>query len=81
MKVRINLNEWRIKEVDGDKKICGEFEIKAGATVIAKQAFNDGWNNTKVPFSPELMIKVNALTAEIERELTKNFVGEEKEAA
>lgn len=81
MKVRINLNEWRVKEINGDKKICGSFEIKAGATVIATQAFNDGWNNTGVPFSPELMIKVNALTAEIAAEITKNFVGEEKEAA
>ena len=78
MNVNIDLKEWKLREVDDVKKIAGEFVIKAGATEIATQSFNgDSYSNTvTIPFSTQLTLDIEKITARIVEEIRCNFTGE-----
>lgn len=78
MKVSINLTKWALEEISKEKRLTGTFEIKTGATVVATQSFNGQYNNTKIPFSMQLLADIEAMTERVKEEITKNFVGEEE---
>jgi hypothetical protein len=76
MEVNIALKSWKVLEAEGMRNICGEFVVKAGATEISTQQFNEGYGNqTKVIFSTKLTAEAEALTEKIAQELTDNFTG------
>lgn len=79
MDIKIVMKDWRYKEDDETKegKICGQYVVRAGATDIATQSFNDGYGATAVPFSAELKVAVSQLTKSIVAEIQKHFTGKE----
>ena len=77
MDFSIELKKWSIILDEGQRKIAGEFVVMAGATEVAQKNFNEGWNCAKVVFPTELMVKAEALTAEIKAHITKTFTGKE----
>jgi hypothetical protein len=79
MHVTLNMKEWKVVEKDGAKVIAGEFEVKAGATVVSKTEFNDGYNAIKVAFPTDLTLEAEKLGEKIAAHITKHFTGKKEE--
>ena len=77
MKVQVTTESWSLKEVEGVKKIVGNYKIMCGATEIAKQDFNDGYGATTLIFPTELVLECEQLGRKIEAAIAKNFTGGE----
>lgn len=79
MSMQIETKSWKlITKEDGSKLIAGEYEVRAGGAVVAKQAFNDGYASVTVPLSPEVMVEVCKLDKMITEEI-KNYYNVGKE--
>lgn len=75
MQVKLRITKWKIERDEESKtqKICGNYEIASGATVIAKQNFNDGYNDVKIPFSTKLMVELEGIEKKIEAEIQEHI--------
>jgi hypothetical protein len=78
MHVNINMKKWEVVEKEGAKTIAGEFEIKAGATVVSVQDFNEGYRCTKLIFPTEILMEAEKLGEKIAAHVTKHFTGKEE---
>lgn len=79
MQVQVELKDWKFeRSEDGIARINGSFEVKAGATVIAKQTFNAGYGSIAIPFSTQLMLDIENLTERVRKEIQQNFTGKEE---
>jgi hypothetical protein len=80
METILELKEWKLtNDPEKGKIINGEFQVKAGATAIAKQVFNTHYSEVKIPFPAALQAKVEALDGEIEAFIIKHFTGKESQ--
>jgi len=71
----IDVQDWKFKQTESGRTIVGNFVIKNGTTVIAKQSFNEEYATSKILFSSELMIEIERINQRIVDEITKNFIG------
>jgi hypothetical protein len=75
LQTQVNLVDWHYKEVDGTRKVCGSFELKVGATVVATQSFNDRYNSVSIPFSAEVCVAIERISKRIKEEVEAYFTG------
>ena len=70
MEISLELKSWEVvREGDDNKaKIKGEYTLKAGSTIVAKQSFNS-YGGTDVGFSNDLLKKIIEIEKEIKLEI------------
>lgn len=71
--MKIECTKWKVVEKDGQKAIAGEFSVKAGASVVAKQEFNDGYNSVNIAFPTEIMLAVETVGKQITDHIQNHF--------
>lgn len=77
MKVKVIIQNWSLKTVEGTKKIVGRYNVMCGTAEIASQDFNDGYADTIIIFPSKLLVEVEAIGKKIEDCIVQNFIGEE----
>jgi len=71
MEVTLKIKEWEVKRDEKASVIAGKYELMMGTTSIATEAFNDGYNEKKIPFSGDLMNEIAVINKKIEAEIEK----------
>ena len=78
MKVKVVTQKWALEEIEGVKKITGEYKIMCGGTEIATQSFNSQYStNTTIIFPTELILAIEEIGKRVEAAITENFTGGE----
>lgn len=78
MKVKVVTTKWALEEVDGVKKITGEYKLMCGGTEVATQSFNSGYSATTLIFPTELVLAIEKIGLQIEAAISENFTGGEQ---
>lgn len=77
MEFTIDLKSWKVVTDDGQRKIAGEFVVKAGAMEVASKSFNEGYGYAKIVFPTELQLEAEKLTEKIAAVIMKTYTGKE----
>ena len=78
MELKITAKSWRYAFKDEDKTeigrtICGTYAVMMGDKIIAEKTFNSGYGSVDMALPAELMVKVEALDAEIKQAIVESF--------
>lgn len=73
---KLKVSSWEVREKDGEKTVAGVYVVTLGGKEIAKQAFNGDYGSCKIVIPPEILVKINAMDAEIKQAIINNYQGE-----
>ncbi len=74
MNIEIVISNWNvITKEDKSKTVAGEYQVNKNGKEVAKQSFNDGYNNTPIAIPAEIMVKLEAIDKEIKKAIVDNF--------